>query len=89
MRQLRRMRLGPSSSLTVKVKLRKVIPIIPSKDPKKGQLMEDLTFMDCIGFAEKPCGFSEEWMKRELFGGVFNEFNNTLRGIPYQWIEEY
>ena len=88
MPQLRRPRAGSSSSPTVEVKLRKVIPIIPSTEPEKAQLMEDLTSMGCVGFAERPWGFREERMVNELLGKLSNEFDNTLRGNPHRWDEE-
>ena len=88
MPQLRRQRAGPSSPTPVEVKLRKVIPVIPSKEPEKSQLMEDLDSMGCLGFAKKPWGFREDRVVKELLGGLSNEFSNTIRGTPGLWKEE-
>ena len=88
MPQLRRQRAGPSSSSAVEVKLRKVIPIIPSADPEKTQLMDDLTTLGCLGLAQKPWGFKQERMVREILGKVSNEFDATIRGDPVRWTEE-
>ena len=70
------------------MKLRKVIPVIPSTELEKSQLMEDLTSMGCLGLAEKPWDFKEERMVREILGKLSNEFDNTIQGIPTRWTEE-
>ncbi len=88
MPQLRRSRGGQASTSLVEVKLRKVIPVIPSTEPAKSQLMEDLTSMGCLGFAKKPWGFREEVMVRELLGKLSNEFDNTMRAVPHLWMED-
>ncbi len=80
MPQLHRPRVG-SDLQAAEVKLRKVIPIIPSTEPEKSQLMDDLTYMGCAGFALKPWDFREEHMVRELLGKLSNEFDNTSRGV--------
>jgi hypothetical protein len=49
--------------------------------------MEDLNSMGCSGLVEKPWGFREERVVRELLGGVSNEFSNTVRGTPGRWTE--
>lgn len=77
-----------SSCMHAEVKLRKVVPTISTMEPEKCQLMEDLTSMGCLGFAEKPWGLREEKMVRELLGKLSNEFDNTMRGIPTLWTEE-
>lgn len=87
MPQLRSQR-GASGSASIEVKLRKVVPVLPSTEPEKAQLMEDLTSMGCQGFAEKPWGFMEERVVRELIGTPSNEFDNTLRATPTGWTEE-
>ncbi len=81
-------RARPASPSGGGVKLRKVIPVIHSMEPKKSQLMEDLTSMGCLGFAEKPWGFREERMVKELLGKLYNQFDNTVRGSPSRWNEE-
>ena len=88
MPQLRRSRPGPSSSSIGEVKLRKVIPVLPSTKPEKSHIMEDLAVMGCLGLADKPWGFKEEQMVKELLGKLSNQFDNTLRGIPTCWTEE-
>lgn len=88
MPQLRRNRPGTASASTVEVKLRKVIPVIPSTEPEKSQLMEDLTSMGCQGLATKPWGFKEEYLLRELLEKPSNEFDGTLRAVPSLWKEE-
>ncbi len=54
MPELKSSRGGQASTSSVEVKLRKVIPVIPSTEPAKSQLMKDLTSIGCLGFAEKP-----------------------------------
>jgi len=75
---------GRSSSSTT-IKLRKVVPILPTTEVEKGELMHDLRTMGCPGFAEKPWGFREERIVRELLGKLSNEFDGTIRGMPGQW----
>ena len=88
MRQLRKSSVGPTNSSAVAVKLRKVVPVIPSTEPERTELMDDLTTMGCLGLLDKPWGFREERMVRELLDGRSNEFDNTLRGAHRLWTEE-
>ena len=60
MRQLRKSSVGPTNSSAVAVKLRKVVPVIPSTEPERTELMDDLTTMGCLGLLDKPWGFREE-----------------------------
>jgi len=86
MLQLRRAR-GRSITPTLEVKLRKVLPVIPSAETEREQLLQDLNRMGCPGLMDKPWGFKEERVVRELFGKLSNEFDNTLRGSPSKWNE--
>jgi hypothetical protein len=38
--------------------------------------------MGCSGLHEKPWGFKDEEVVRELLDGVSNEFDNTIRATP-------
>ena len=82
---LRQKKTGSSGSGPVEVKLRKIFSVIPSDEQEKDQLIEDLTSMGCPGFIEKPWGFREERMVKELLGKLSNEFDNTLRGNLSLW----
>jgi hypothetical protein len=44
--------------------------------------------MGCSGFLEKPWGFKDDRIVRELLDGVSNEFDNSIRGQPVRWTEE-
>jgi hypothetical protein len=47
-----------------------------------------LQVMGCSGFLEKPWGFKDDRIVRELLDGVSNEFDNSIRGQPVRWTEE-
>jgi hypothetical protein len=70
------------------VKLRKIVPEVPQDETERGELLEDLQVMGCSGFLEKPWGFKDDWIVRELLDGVSNEFDNSIRGQPIRWTEE-
>jgi hypothetical protein len=55
---------------------------------ERGELLEDLQVMGCSGFLEKPWGFKDDRIVRELLDGVSNEFDNSIRGQPVKWTEE-
>jgi hypothetical protein len=44
--------------------------------------------MGCSGLLEKPWGFKDDRIVRELLDGVTNEFDNTIRATPTWWTEE-
>jgi hypothetical protein len=44
--------------------------------------------MGCSGFLEKPWGFKDDRVVRELLDGVSNEFDNSIRAAPIRWTEE-
>jgi hypothetical protein len=48
------------------VKLRKIVPEVPRDETERGELLEDLQVMGCSGFLEKPWGFKDDWIVREL-----------------------
>jgi hypothetical protein len=50
-------------------------------------LLEDLQTLGYSGLLEKPWGFKDEEVVRELLDGVSNEFDNTIRGTPTRWTE--
>jgi hypothetical protein len=77
-----------SSEIPSKVKLRKVVPDVPRNETKRGELLEDLQTMGCSGLLEKPWGFKDNRIIRELLDGVSNEFNNSIRATPTRWTEE-
>jgi hypothetical protein len=70
------------------VKLRKVVPEVPRDEAEWGELLEDLQVMGCSGFLEKPWGFKDDRIVRELLDEVSNEFDNSIRGQPIRWTEE-
>jgi hypothetical protein len=44
--------------------------------------------MGCSGLLEKPWGFKDDRIVRELLDGMTNEFDNTIRATPTRWTEE-
>ncbi len=70
MPRLRRSR--PPSPAVGEIKLKKVVPVIPTTELEKTQLMEDLTKMGCEGLTVKPWGFKEERIVRELLEKLSN-----------------
>jgi hypothetical protein len=77
------------SEVPSEVKLRKIVPEVPRDEDERGELLEDLQVMGCSGFLEKPWGFKDDRIVRELLDGVSNEFDNSIRGQPVRWTEEY
>jgi hypothetical protein len=67
-----------NSEVPSKVKIRKIVPEVPRDEVERGELLEDLQTMGCSGFLEKPWGFKDEEVVRELMDGVSNEFDNTI-----------
>jgi hypothetical protein len=76
------------SEVPSEVKLRKIVPEVPRDEAERGELLEDLQVMGCFGFLEKPWGFKDDRIVRELLDGVSNEFDNSIRGQPIRWTEE-
>jgi hypothetical protein len=70
------------------VKLRKVVPEVPWSETERGELLEDLQTMGCSGLLEKPWGFKDDRIVRELLDGVSNEFEYSIRATPVRWTEE-
>jgi hypothetical protein len=54
------------SEVPSEVKLRKIVPEVPRDETERGELLEDLQVMGCSGFLEKPWGFKDDWIVREL-----------------------
>jgi hypothetical protein len=77
-----------NSEVPSKVRIRKIVPEVPRDEVERGELLEDLQTMGCSGFLEKPWGFKDEEVVRELLDGVSNEFDNSIRAAPTQWTEE-
>jgi hypothetical protein len=77
-----------SSAVPREVKLRKVVPDVPRNETERGELLEDLQTMGFSGLLEKPWGFKDDWIVRELLDGVSNEFDNSIRATPTRWTEE-
>jgi hypothetical protein len=59
-----------SSEIPSEVKLRKVVPEVPRNETERGELLEDLQTMGCSGLLEKPWGFKDDRIVRELLDGV-------------------
>jgi hypothetical protein len=76
------------SEVPSEVKLRKIVPEVPRDEIERGELLEDLQVMDCSGFLEKPWGFKDDRIVRELLDGVSNEFDNSIQGQAVRWTEE-
>jgi hypothetical protein len=76
------------SEVPSEVKLRKVVPEVPRNETERGELLEDLQTMGCSGFLEKPWGFKDDRIVRELLDGVSNEFDDSIRAAPIRWTEE-
>jgi hypothetical protein len=77
-----------SSEVPSEVKLRKIVPVVPRNETERGELLEDLQTMGCSGLLEKPWGFKDDRIVKELLDGVSNEFDNSIRATPTRWIEE-
>jgi hypothetical protein len=77
-----------NSEVPSKVRVRKIVPEVPWDEAEKAELLEDLQVMGCSGFLEKPWGFKDEEIVRELLDGVSNEFDNSIRALPTRWTEE-
>jgi hypothetical protein len=77
-----------SNEIPSEVKLRKVVPEVPRNETERGELLEDLLTMGCSGLLEKPWGFKDDWIVRELLDGVSNEFEHSIRASPIRWTEE-
>jgi hypothetical protein len=77
-----------SSEVPSEVKIRKVVPEVPRDETERGELLEDLQTMGCSGLLEKPWGFKDNRIVKELLDGVSNEFDNSIRAIPTWWTEE-
>jgi hypothetical protein len=77
-----------SSEVPSEVKIRKVVPEVPWDETERGELLEDLQRMGCSGLLEKPWGFKDDRIVRELLDGVTNEFDNTIRATPTRWTED-
>jgi hypothetical protein len=70
-----------SSEVPSEVKIQKVVPKVPRNETEQGELLEDLQTMGCSGLLEKPWGFKDDRIVRELLDGVSNEFDNSIRAI--------
>jgi hypothetical protein len=81
-----------NSEVPSKVRIRKIVPEVPRDEAERAELLEDLQVMGCSGFLEKPWGFKQEEIVREivreLLDGVSNKFDNSIRALPTRWTEE-
>jgi hypothetical protein len=77
-----------SSEVPSEVKIRKVVPEVPWDETERGESLEDIQRMGCSGLLEKPWGFKDNRIVRELLDGATNEFDNTIRATPTRWMEE-
>jgi hypothetical protein len=77
-----------NSEVPSKVRIRKIVSEVPRDEVERAELLEDLQTMGCSGLLEKPWGFKDEEVVRELLDGVSNEFDNTIRATPTRWTEE-
>jgi hypothetical protein len=74
-----------NSEVPSKVRVRKIVPEVPRDEAERAELLEDLQTMGCSDLLEKPWGFKDEEMVRELLDGVSNEFDNSIRALPTRW----
>jgi hypothetical protein len=77
-----------SSEIRSEVKLRKVVLDVPRNETERGELLEDLQTNGCSRLLEKPWGFKDDRIVKELLDGVSNEFDNSIRATPTRWTEE-
>jgi hypothetical protein len=77
-----------TSLVPSKVRIRKIVPEVPRDEVERGELLEDLQTMGCFGLLEKPWGFKDKEVVRELLDGVSNEFDNSIWVAPTRWTEE-
>jgi hypothetical protein len=77
-----------SGEVPSEVKIRKIVPEVPRNEAERGELLEDLQRMGCSGLLEKPWGFKDDRVVRELLDGATNKFDNTIRATPTWWTEE-
>jgi hypothetical protein len=77
-----------SSEVPSEVKIRKVVPEVPRNETERGEMLEDLQTMGCSGLLEKPWGFKDDRIVRELLDAVSNKFDNSIRATPTRWMEE-
>jgi hypothetical protein len=77
-----------SGEVPSEVKIQKIVPEVPRDEAERGELLEDLQRMGCSGLLEKPWGFKDDRVVRELLDGATNEFDNTIRATPTRWTEE-
>jgi hypothetical protein len=68
--------------------LRKVLPVYPTDVLEYEALSKNLIRMGCSGLLNRPWGFREEHMVRDLIGELSNEYNGTIRGRPEVWTKE-
>ena len=76
------------TSTAKELKLRKINLVVPTDEQAKVQLMEDLARMGLSGFIDKPWGFKDEQMVKELSSRLSNQFERTFWGIPGEWTED-
>jgi hypothetical protein len=77
-----------NSEVPSKVRIRKIVPEVPQDEAERAELLEDLQTMGCSDFLEKPWGFKDDEIVRELLDGVSNEFDNSIRALPTRWMKE-
>jgi hypothetical protein len=77
-----------SSEVPSEVKIRKIVAEVPREEVERGELLEDLQTMGCSGLLEKPWGFKDDRIVRELLDGATNEFDNTIQATPTRWTED-
>jgi hypothetical protein len=58
-----------NSEVPSKVRIRKIVPEVPRDETERAELLEDLQTMGCSGLLEKPWGFKDEEVVRELLDG--------------------
>jgi hypothetical protein len=67
-----------SSEIPSEVKLRKAVPEVLRSETERGELLEYLQTMGCSGLLEKPWGFKDDRIVKELLDGVSNEFEHSI-----------
>ena len=61
---------------------------MPTKAQQLKELQEDLRRCGCLGLFCQSWSVRSEEMVLELFSGVLNQFDNTMRGRPTQWTHD-
>ena len=70
------------------VSLRSIPAVVPMKEEEKQQLEDDLTKMGCEGLLAEPWAMKSEAVVRKFLHPRSNEWKETIRRLPEQWIAD-